>query len=521
MPTTPEDRRSSSRLSRRTLLGTAAAAGAAAILPARAEAARPQRGGHLVLGVDTASSSDSLDPALYTESYMYTVGFQLFNTLVEIDEAGRVAPSLAESWEPVRPDGSAWRFILRRGVSFHNGKALTAADVLHSINHHRGPDSTSGGKGQLLSVTDVRAEGPYAVVFDLKSGNVDFPAALTDTHLGIGAAGEDFAKGIGTGAFKLEHFQPGVRALTTRFADHWNSQRGFVDSCETLAMNDPTARLAALISGQAHAINRVELRMLDRIRALPNVTVHAAPASTMYCFPMRLDAAPFDNPDLRKALKYAVDRKAIVDTVLGGAGVVGGDSPIAPWNSFFSADLPQHPYDPDRARFHARKAGLAGALPLSAADNGFPGAVDAAQLFQVSAKAAGIDITVNRVPSDGYWDEVWMKHPFCASNWIMRPTADAMLSLVFASDAPWNETGWKRPDFDATLVAARAEFDTTKRMQFYHDLQVMLAEDGGEIIPAFADSQTAVSTRLGGVTGVPGGGDLSGYRLPEKVWFTS
>ncbi|WP_294642929.1 ABC transporter substrate-binding protein [uncultured Aureimonas sp.] len=527
MTTGPKDRIPSLVMDRRAILKASAVAGASLFVPglgvmAFAQGApQPQRGGHLILGLDTASSSDSLDPALYTEAYMYTVGFQLFNTLVEIDETGKIVPSLAESFEPVKADGSAWRFKLRPGVQFHNGKELTAADVIYSINHHRGADSPSGGKGQLLAVTDLKAEGTNAVVFELSSGNVDFPAALTDYHLGIGPEGGDFAKGVGTGAFQLESFQPGVRALTKRFSNHWNPNRGFVDSVETLAMNDATARLAAVISGQVHAINRVEPRMLARIKAMPQVTVHSTTASTMHCFPMRLDQKPFDNPDARLALKYAIDREAIVKTVMGGVGQVGNDNPIAPWNPYFAADLPKHTYDPDKARFQAQKAGLSGPIQLSAADNGFPGAVDAAQLFQVSAKAAGIDISVNRVPSDGYWDEVWMKHAFCASNWSVRPTADAMLSLVFASDAPWNETGWKRPDFDAKLIAARSEFDEAKRKQLYHDLQLMLVEDGGEIIHAFADSQVATSAKLVGVTDVPGGGDLSGYRLPEKVWFAS
>ncbi|RYE83109.1 MAG: ABC transporter substrate-binding protein [Hyphomicrobiales bacterium] len=485
-------------MSRRGLLKASAMLGAGALLSGSAlsaalaqEASTPKRGGHLILGLDTASSSDSLDPAFYTEAYMYTVGFQLFNTLVEIDDTGALVPSLAESWEPVRPDGSAWRFKIRKGVQFHNGKELTAADVIYSINHHRGEKSGSGAKGQLLTITELTSPAPGEVVFTLDSGNVDFPATLTDYHLGIGPDGGDFAKGIGTGAFKLESFQPGVRALTSRFDSHWNPARGHVDSCETIAMNDATARLAAVMSGQVHAINRVEPRMISRIQSLPSIALTTSPANTMFTFPMRMNAAPFDNDDVRKALKYAIDREAMVATVMGGIGTVGNDNPIAPWNKYYSDDLPKNAYDPDKARFHMKKSGFAGAFELSASDNGFPGAVDAAQLFQVSAKAADIDIQVNRVPSDGYWDEVWMKKPFCASNWSMRPTADAMLSLVFKSDAPWNETAWKRPDFDA------------------------------KIIPAFSDLKVASSTKLSGVTSVPGGGDLCGYRLPEKVWFNA
>ncbi|SHJ57010.1 ABC transporter substrate-binding protein [Aureimonas altamirensis] len=510
-------------LSRRALLLGSAGMLAVGALGGRARAQEmtPKRGGHLVFGLDTASSSDSIDPAFYTESYMYTVGFQLFNTLVEIGESSELVPSLAESWEPTRPDGSEWRFKIRKGVQFHNGKELDANDVIYSINHHRGPDSKSGAKGSLEAITEIKATGPMEVTITLVGGNADFPYTLTDYHLGIGPDGGDFTKGIGTGAYTLETFQPGVRALTKRFENHWNPDRGFVDSCETLAMSDPTARMAALVSGQVHIINRVDPKMAGRLASMSGVKVFSTPANTMYCFPMRCDMAPFDNVDMRQAMKHAIDREIILKNGYGGAGIVGNDTPIPNWSPYYSADVPKNSYDPDKARSLIQKAGFSGPIELSVSDNGFPGSVDAAQLFRNSASAAGIDITVNRVPSDGYWDEVWMKKPFCASNWSVRPTVDAMLSLILQTGAPWNETYWSNPAFDQLIISARAELDETKRKAIYHDAQVILAQEAGELIPIFVDQQNASTDRIQGIKGIPGGGDMGGYRLSEKVWFES
>ena len=98
---------------------------------------------------------------------------------------------------------------------------------------------------------------------------------------------------------------------------------------------------------------------------------------------------------------------------------------------------------------------------------------------------AGITLQVDRVPNDGYWDNVWMKKPFTGSYWGGRPTADLMFALVYKSDAPWNETFWKRPKFDQLLLDARKEPDTAKRKQMYREMQVMIHEDGGEVIPMF------------------------------------
>ncbi|QND45054.1 ABC transporter substrate-binding protein (plasmid) [Rhizobium lusitanum] len=486
---------------------------------AAAQAETPVRGGHLVLGLDTASSSDRLDPAFYTEAYMYTVGFQLFNTVVELGPDGKLIGALAESWEPATPDGSKWVFKLKKGIQFHNGKELTAQDVVYSLNHHRGEKSNSGGKGQLLSVTDISASDTHEVTVTLNSGNADFPAALVDYHLGIGPDGGDFDKGVGTGAFILEDFQPGVRALTKRNPNYWASDRAFVDSVETIAMSDATARMAALLSGQVHIINRVEPRAVSRLTARPGVQILRSQENTMYCFPMRVDTAPYNNLDLRLALKYAIDREELQKSLLVGTGAIGNDNPIASWNPYFAKDIPQRAYDPEKAAFHFKKAGSPSGIQISASDNGFPGSVDAAQLYQASAAKAGITIDVDRVPSDGYWDEVWLKKPFVASNWSVRPTADAMLSLILQSDAPWNETAWRDESFDKLLAAARVELDETKRKQIYHDLQLKLVNEGGEIIPLFVDNLAAASDKVGGYVPVPGGGDLSGYRIAERAWL--
>ena len=140
--------------------------------------------------------------------------------------------------------------------------------------------------------------------------------------------------------------------------------------------------------------------------------------------------------------------------------------------------------------------------------------------MQASAAKAGIKIDVTREPNDGYWDNVWMKKPWCASFFGGRPTADLMLSLVYKSDAPWNEAFWKRPDFDKILLAARSELDTDKRKQMYHDLELMVSDDGGELIPMFNNTLEAGSTKVKGFVQLPTL-EMSGLRVAEKVWLES
>ncbi|MCL2897993.1 ABC transporter substrate-binding protein [Brenneria tiliae] len=479
----------------------------------------PRKGGHLIIGVDNASSTDRLDPAFWFETYMYFVGSQLFNNLVEVDEKGELIPSLAESWSSAE-GGRTWILNIRSGVQFHDGRTLTAKDVVYSLNHHRGEQSSSSVKGYLDPVTSLEATGAHEVTIRLSEPNVEFISLLSDVHFAITAENESFDKGIGTGAFILESFQPGVRTLVKRNPNHWNSERGHVDSVETLAMNDSTARVAALVSGSAHIINRVNPRVVSRIERMPNLQLLRTRDGFIFTFPGLGNVAPFDSLDGRLALKYAIDRQQIVDTVLGGYASVANDNPIFPSNRYFAKDIPQRPYDPEKAQFHWKKAGFKGPLVLSVADAGFPGAVDAGQLYQASAQRAGIPLTVERVPDDAFWDNVWMKKPFVSSNWSMRPTADALLSLVFTSKAPWNESLWHEPAFDQLVQAARGEQNEDKRRQIYHDIQVMLVEKGSEIIPLYADTLDACNNKVKGFHAIPGF-PLSGNRAAEKVWLAS
>jgi peptide/nickel transport system substrate-binding protein len=228
---------------------------------------------------------------------------------------------------------------------------------------------------------------------------------------------------------------------------------------------------------------------------------------------------PYTDNNVRLAIKYAIDREQMLKTALRGYGRLGNDHPIPQSNPFYNAALPQRAFDPEKSKFHLKKAGLDSLkVELSASDAAFAGAVDAAAIFRTTAAKSGIDVAIKRESADGYWDNVWMKAPFSMGYWGGRPTADQMLSIAYASDSAQNDTHWKNEQFDRILREARAVLDTAKRKEMYATLQQMISDEGGAMIPMFGDYLDAVSTKLKGVTPHPMF-NLMGARMAERVWL--
>lgn len=447
------------------------------------------------------------------------------NYLTEVDENSGVKPEIAESWE-ASADASTWTFSLKKGVTFHHGKELTAEDVIASINHHRGQDSQSAAKPILSPIRDIKTDGSHTVVFNLESGNADFPFIMSDYHLPILPGNDDgsldWQSGIGCGGYVQKTYDPGVRLDMERNPDYWKSDRAHVDEVELISIIDPASRTNALVSGEVDIIDRVDLKTVALLQRRPEITIHQTNGTQHYTFPMRTNIAPFDNIDVRQALKYAINREEILEKILQGYGVIGNDHPIGSATKFFAEGLEQTTYDPERAKDHLKQAGMESlSVDLHTADAAYPGAVDASVLFAEHAKAAGIDINVVREPNDGYWANVWNTKPFCACYWGGRPTVDWMLSTAYASGVPWNDTAFEHQRFNELLVAARAELDETKRAEMYFELQQILNREGGVIVPMFASYVFATSEKIGTSEKLASNFDLDGARFIERWWMNS
>lgn len=479
----------------------------------------PVKGGKLRAAVANASASDTLDPAKGSNSGDYCRQFMFYSGLTELDKDLKAQPALAESI--TSSDGLNWQVKLRHGITFHDGKTLTSADVVYSLSRHKDPAVASTVITLASQMKEIRAVSPTEVQITLEQANVDLPSILaTSSFLIVQDGTKDFSKAVGTGPFVLTSFQPGVRTVGSKNKNYYKPGLPHLDEVELMGVSDPAARVNALMSGDLHMVSTLSANDVKRLRQNGQFTIMESKSGMYSDLIIRTDRAPGNNPDFVLAMKYLQPREMIVKTVLQGFGDVGNDTPVPPWHPMFNKDLPQRPLDLDKARFHLKKANMDGAKIEIITTPNIEGAVEGGQLLQQIARSARLNVAVRRVPYDGYWSAHWMKDPIGYGSVNPRPTLDMLFSQFYYSPAPWNESGWKNAQFDQLLTAARGESDQAKRKQMYGDMQKLVYDNCGTLIPAFISTMDGCSNKVKGVEAMPSG-MMMGYRFHEYAWLMS
>jgi peptide/nickel transport system substrate-binding protein len=428
-----------------------------------------------------SGGAETMDP--YDGNRFWPTINLVFNRLVALDENLQPEAVLATSWQ-ASDDLTVWTIGLREGVSFHDGSAFDADDAVYSLNRMIDPEFDSPLLATLGIISEVRAVDPLTVEIRLSQPEADLPLLLTDYRVLMTPAGsgESIAeKPVGTGPFVAETIAP---EGTTSLRANPNYFRGHpgVERVEIVAIPDNAAQVQALLSGQIDYLDRIDGKQLALFADNPAFTVQHIDTGNWNGLVMRTDTAPYDDPRVRKALRIAVDRDALIDLVLGkDGGTPACDTPV--WTG-------------DPYRWEGRcDRDVEGAKRLLS-DAGFPDGIDIdihtsdleehfvslVEAYQDQVKDAGIRVKLVMATSDGYWDDVWMKEPFVVTSWDQRP-APQILNEAFRSGASWNETYWADADFDNTLDKARGEGDFARRKELYERAQTKLFEEGGALIP--------------------------------------
>lgn len=483
------------RITRRGLIATGMAAGSLSLTAKSLWAQTPKKGGTLRVSVDQAAGK--LNPLLTRVNPEYLVSELLYSGLTRLKLDMSAEPDLAQSWTS-SPDLTEWTFVLRKGVAFHDGSSCTSADVVASFEAILDPKTGSPGRPNIGPIAKVAAKDETTVVFTLSAPYADLPVALAYTNAKIVPAaviksGLDKLDrtAIGTGPFKLVSYEPDRRIVVARNDAFYDPARPYLDKVEVVVYPDASAETSALLAGDTDLMAATPPTEFSRVQGASGVTALRVPSGQFCNVNFGCDQKPFSDAKVRQALALTVDRDAMVKFVTEGYGTPGNDTPLNKAYRFYT-DLPLKKPDIAKAKALLAEAGFPGGLEVKLIASDKPALrTQMAVALREMAKPAGFTINVETMPHATYLDQVWKKGPFYVGFYNMQPTADGIFSLLYTSNAAWNETRWNNPAFDKAVGDARLTADEGKRRELYAEAQRLMNQQVPSIIPAFFDLLSA------------------------------
>ncbi|MFH8926887.1 ABC transporter substrate-binding protein [Streptomyces pristinaespiralis] len=478
---------------------------------------KPRRGGRLRAAFAGGGAGETLDPHLSNLFADVARAKALFDKLADYGPDLSARPRLATSWEP-DVGLTRWKVTLREAM-FHDGRPVTAQDVLHSYRRITDPDKAFRAKASLepLDLAASRALDARTVEFVLRRPTAEFPNVLAAFGAYIVPAGvQDFDKHpVGSGPFRFVSFAPGRSAVFKRNDDYWDGAP-YLDELEFVVANEESARINALLGGQieyAHELNPTTARAHEdrdqvRIVRLRN--------SAMQSFVMKTDRPPFDDKRVREAFFLIADRKELVDGALSGAGEIGNDL-FGKGYEYYAAGLPQREQDIDRAKALLKEAGAEGlevTLDTSPVAAGF---TEAATIFRDQAAKAGVTVKVRTGSKDSYWKDILDSGTLCSYRSGAMPI-EAHISQRLLTDSTTNATKWQHKDFDALYQQAQSTRDKEERAAVYERMQRRLHAEGGFLVWGFADWIIGTARNVRGVETKAPANSLDWARF-DKVWL--
>jgi len=453
-------------------------------------------GGVLVHGATGGSSKDTIDPHRPVTNPDIARVNNLYEPLLFWDDQYKIAPALAESVTP-SADAKTWTIKLRQGVTFHNGKDVTAEDVLFTMKRVANPKAPTSAGGTLATILDfdqTKKVDDSTIKVVLKTPYAILDYLLAEYTFGIIPTDFDLKNPVGTGAFKFKSFTPGKSSVFEKYADYWGD-KAFVDELQIQDFSDPNAQVNALLAGQVQTIDNLPYNLIDSLKnqggkALVSNTGAWVP------FTMRVDSQPFSDVRVRQAMRLIVDRQQMIDQALSGYGSLGNDL-YAPFDPAYAKDLPQREQDIDQAKSLLKAAGQDGLqVQLFTGDDIGAVAPASAALFVQQAKKAGVDVKV--VKKNPFYGDDYLSYPFAQDFWNTRnyiPQA----AVGSIKGGTYNETHFNNAKFTGLIKAAQAETDEAKRTSLLQDAQKIEYDEGGYIIWGFRRQVDGYTSKVQGL----------------------
>jgi peptide/nickel transport system substrate-binding protein len=462
------------------------------------------------------TSSDTLDPQNTFENVDFARAFNLFNSLVAFDTEAIPRLSLAEEITP-NSTATSWTIRVRKGVTWHDGKTLTADDVIYSLQRITNPKSPLEGASQLtpINLQQVKKLDARTIRLPCHSPFSSLPEVLASNFFFIVPVGFNPKHPIGTGPFKFESFSPGVQSTFARFENYWEDGLPYVDNLVISDFSDETSQVNALASDQADCIDLLSAASIAGVQGSGGEVV-VSDGGGWNPFTMRADVPPFNDNRVREAMRLIVDREQMIAHVFGGHGVLGNDV-FSIYDPDYDKSLPQRHQDIGKAKALLRAAGhenLTVQLVTSAVAQGV---VESAEVLAQQAAKAGVTVSLNKVTPTEFYGPQYLKWAFAQDYWVYVPYLVQVAQATLPS-SPFNECHFDDARYNMLYREALATVDSAKRKEIEHEMQLIDYTSGGYIIPYFAPIIDAHAKRLKGVHSSRTGLSLGNFAF-KQMWL--
>ncbi|WP_342363809.1 ABC transporter substrate-binding protein [Terrarubrum flagellatum] len=454
------------------------------------------------LAVD--ASPAGLDPHIITAFTSFQiVNGTIYEGLTQIDKDLRTTPALAQSWE-ISPDGRTYVFKLRPNATFHTGASVEAADVVASLNRVMSKDIASPLASRLAAVETTSARDATTVEVVLKEPSAPFLSALA----GIAIVPRSFEANkdalqrqpVGTGPYKFKEWQPNGFILLEKHAGYWNADMPKLAGVKFNIVPESATRQAGLASGTYAALPNIDASTALQLKGRSNVKIAETLELAYSLVGMNAAKPPFDNPKVREALNYALNRTEIIQAALFGAG--GPAGPLSPALKDWAVDMKEFPcyaHSATKARDLLKAAGVATPLEVTVLVLPRQDIKDIAQVVQAQLNAAGFKVEL-KFPELGQFIQDWRNSNFTAfvSTNAGSTDPDDYFYRTFRSGGSTNVFKYANPQLDQLLDDARRELDTGKRRTAYNKAQSILACEGPIAHVAYGQLFTAMRANVQG-----------------------
>jgi len=499
--------------------GSSSAASSAGSSPASTGAIKA--GGALRVGATGGGAKDTIDAHLPTADPDIMRCWNLYEPLaVRPASFGPLEMMVAESIEAEHGKADSWVVKVRSGIEFHNGKTVTADDVIFSLQRILDPKNPKVGAASIgyVDIKNVKKLSSSSLRIPLKFANATFLDDIGQYFNAIVPVGYDPAKPVGTGAFMYESFTAGQQSVFKKFPNYWQTGRPYADTLTILDFTDDTARVNALLGGQVDAIDNLPTGQIAQVQGNSALKVLISHTGQWQPFTMRVDQAPFNDVRVRQAMRLIVDRPQMVEQVLSGQGRVANDM-YAPFDPGYDSALPQRKQDLEQAKSLLKQAGHSSLTVQLVTAPVFQGVVQAAQVFAQQASGAGVTVQLRKLDTGTFYGTQYLKWTFAQDFWATREYLP-QVAQGSLPNSPFNECHWADPTFLKLIQQARGTLDQTKRDAILRQAEAIEYTTGGYIIPYFSNQIDAYSAKLGGLVEAKSGFPLGNYWF-KNVGFTS